>query len=87
MGQQSSTYCACFNTCWAPRQSYHLKKQVSNITIASDADIQQPLVVEDESWKKWSSLNLIHSEAAKQEDQYHPPIYIKPQPAEAVWDL
>lgn len=61
----------------------------------------QPLVVEDESWKKWSSFNLIHNQSAlqKQQSAYVPPPFVSPRsqqqqeqqqhvtPAEAVWDL
>lgn len=64
---------------------------------------QQPLVVEDESWKRWSSYNLIHHQPERQQSVYTPPEFVSPGtslqqvqqqqqqhhivPAEAIWDL
>lgn len=82
MGQ---TLSACCSRCFA-RDSVK-----PNVLIKPSGpianDVQQPLVVEDESWKKWSSYNLLHNNG-DQVDQYLPPTYVSQQmPAEAVWDL
>lgn len=86
MGQ---TLSACCSRCLARGGAKpNLLIKPSSGPIAND--VQQPLVVEDESWKKWSSYNLIHNggNADGQEDQYLPPTYVSQQmPAEAVWDL
>ncbi|KAF4044035.1 hypothetical protein GN244_ATG03605 [Phytophthora infestans] len=55
-------------------------------------DNKEPLVVEDESWKRWSSYNLIHNSSAttlQDYEKYTPPVYVGPtqQPAEAVWEV
>lgn len=48
----------------------------------------QPLVVEDESWKKWSSYNLIHhppgGAASASATQYHPPVYVSQTSQQSV---
>lgn len=51
---------------------------------------KQPLVVEDESWKQWSSFHMIHHPpgGATAATAYRPPVYVSaPTKAEAVWDL
>ncbi|KAE8902313.1 hypothetical protein PF005_g11232 [Phytophthora fragariae] len=53
---------------------------------------KEPLVVEDESWKCWSSYNLIHHPSAtglQAPQKYTPPTYVSSaqQPTEAVWEV
>ncbi|CEG49397.1 uncharacterized protein PHALS_15214 [Plasmopara halstedii] len=53
---------------------------------------KEPHVVEDESWKRWSSYNLIHhSNVYRLQgfEKYTPPTYksLSQQPAEAVWEV
>ncbi|KAK1943972.1 hypothetical protein P3T76_005368 [Phytophthora citrophthora] len=54
---------------------------------------KEPLVVEDESWKRWSSYNLIHHPSASRlqdYEKYTPPTYVggtSQQAAEAVWEV
>ncbi|KAG7387006.1 hypothetical protein PHYPSEUDO_014882 [Phytophthora pseudosyringae] len=50
---------------------------------------KEPLVVEDESWKRWSSYNLIHHPSASTLQDYAPPTYVGPtqQAAVAVWEV
>ncbi|GLD95603.1 hypothetical protein PINS_up004280 [Pythium insidiosum] len=85
MGQAVSRCSACWTDCWQPRRpddgAIKPGKELS--------DVQQPLVVEDESWKKWSSYNLIHAAPDNKDDRYNPPAYVsqQQQSAEAVWDL
>ncbi|GAB9470441.1 hypothetical protein Gpo141_00007686 [Globisporangium polare] len=54
----------------APSPAKHQKQE----------NLQQPLVVEDESWKRWSSYNLIHNqpELQRQQSAYTPPVFVSP---------
>jgi hypothetical protein len=94
MGQTLASCCNCF------RYSYSDPNNTDkwNTTLFNDKkieldenDVKKPLVVveDDESWKKWSSYNLIHAPAAQQKDEtYRPPAYISQRvSAEATWDL
>lgn len=89
MGQQQSRaaaawICGCCGK--RPAESKQEDKQRA---------IQQPLVVEDESWKQWSSYHLIHH-PKDQQAVYRPPNFVSvsgagaegaPARAEAVWEL
>jgi hypothetical protein len=107
MGQRLSATacCSCLLDCLDPQRTSKKPKlqqspgsalsTASTASITADDDVQQPLVVEDESWKKWSSYNLIHNaDGSRRGDdsniQYHPPVFVShtaQQDAEAVWDL
>jgi hypothetical protein len=57
-----------------------------------ESKYKEPLVVEDESWKRWSSYNLIHHPSApglQGQERYTPPEYVgsTQHPAEAVWEV
>lgn len=90
MGQGVS---ACLSDCWSSCRGSSTVKPTKKQRLSStkNVDVQQPLVVEDESWKKWSSYNLIHAKDKTDEDsRYNPPVYLSQgqhEAAEAVWDL
>lgn len=106
MGQRLARCCSCFASCCSSSSlgsasnanASLVKPTLQSLEEGEDGVMKQPLVVvEDESWKRWSSYNLIHHppDAKKQEGAYNPPAFVSsPQqqqqqhiPAEAVWDL
>lgn len=81
MGQACSSV---VGRCCYPRRHPSVSKP-------DELKFKQPLVVEDESWKRWSSYHLIHhpTSVSVQDRNYTPPSYVatSQQPAEAVWEV
>lgn len=86
MGQR---LCSCLARSCCPTTASHNDALVKPALQKKDDDTpsptkqqnqQQPLVVEDESWKRWSSYNLIHNqpELQRQQSAYTPPVFVSP---------
>lgn len=76
----SCACCGALSRCFSRAGNAPGATGSASVQLEKQQAVTQPLVVEDESWKKWSSYNLIHhppgGAAAASASQYRPPAFV-----------